>query len=388
MTDKSVFLSIERGGVQSVDWDLSTYIVAVSGKSGAGKTTLLKQIAGISLNKSQYSPPYADVSVNGVDLNGHSSAINPCVYVGADTPLFEHMSLYDNLKQVHRMSKWASSSSAKSQFERFGLPFREPLLLEEIIAWCELDTFIHKSCLTLSSGEKQRGQIARALASNKPILLLDEALSAMDAALRKRMQMRLKKLQRKRERAMVVVSHDARELLFMGDFFVSVENQSIHKQSENFECDTAHFETSNSLASIKVQHDFDDNIYGLSVFSVDIQPCEQNKESQIAQIFCKRIPHAKDIDKLIIDAQSVVLARAQETEQQAFQTSMLNKIDGEVAGIAEVFANDLETEQSKPQFRITLTVFGQSMDAIITAKSMDALSLSVGDKVYAMFKAL
>ena len=167
------------------------------GPSGCGKTTTLRMIAGFE------KPSEGQILLDGVDMAQtppHKRNVNT---VFQSYALFPHLSVEENVAFGLRY-KDATKSETK---ERVGKAL-------ELVA---LTGFEKRRPNQLSGGQQQRVALARALILNPAVLLLDEPLGALDAKLRKRLQIELKALQEEVGITFVYVTHDQEEALTMSD---------------------------------------------------------------------------------------------------------------------------------------------------------------------------
>lgn len=174
------------------------------GPSGCGKTTTLRTISGFEL------PTRGDVYLDGAritDVPAYRRRVNT---VFQSYALFPHMSVVDNVAYGLRfdgVGRQERRVRAAAMLDRVGLG----------------DRVDHRPD-ALSGGQMQRVALARALIKEPAVLLLDEPLSALDARLRKEMQMELKRTQRETGITFVYVTHDQEEALVMSDR-IAVMNQ-------------------------------------------------------------------------------------------------------------------------------------------------------------------
>jgi len=166
--------------------------VALSGESGSGKTTLLRILAG--LEKSQ-----SFINVEGVLWQDEKSFLSPqkreIGYVFQDYALFENMSVLENLLYVQKDKKLAK-------------------YLLDITSLYELKD---RSSKRLSGGQKQRVSLCRALMKRPKLLLMDEALSALDMQMRVKLQDEISKLHKEFKTTTIMVSHDKSEIYRLSD---------------------------------------------------------------------------------------------------------------------------------------------------------------------------
>ena len=167
------------------------------GPSGCGKTTSLRMIAGFE------RPTEGHILLDGEDMAQtppHKRNVNT---VFQNYALFPHMTVEENVAFGLRYKK-ASKQETK---ERVG----------RAIELVQLRGFETRSPAQLSGGQQQRVALARALILNPAVLLLDEPLGALDAKLRKQLQIELKTLQREVGITFIYVTHDQEEALTMSD---------------------------------------------------------------------------------------------------------------------------------------------------------------------------
>jgi molybdate transport system ATP-binding protein len=340
-----------------INWDLNKTI-GIAGASGAGKSTLLRRIAGLD------DAVGTKLSINRHSIKRSHRASNPCVYVGADTPLFEHLTLGRNLELAQSMSIWKQPEHAKKLTGLYGFDACESLSIKDVAQLCEIESLLESHCSVLSSGESQRGMLARALLSGKPILLLDEAFSAMDWALRKRLHWRLKHLCAKTDRAIILISHSFRELAVMSDVMLEISEGNVTRQVPTLEY-MQHIEgESDTIFSALQEHLRDDTVNNLSVFALT------NSKSKV---IAKLTKEAEQTNRILLDANALVLSK-----QSNLKSSMLNCLHGTVADI----------KAQDKTMAVQINIAGQQVIAQISQKSFSDMQLSADDDVYVYFKAI
>jgi len=167
------------------------------GSSGCGKTTTLRMIAGFE------QPTQGQILLDGVDMTEtppHRRHVNT---VFQSYALFPHLNVFDNVAFGLRRAR----VEAKEVNRRVG----------EALALVQLTGFEKRRPAQMSGGQQQRVALARALVLKPAVLLLDEPLGALDAKLRKQLQIELKTLQQQVGITFIYVTHDQEEALTMSD---------------------------------------------------------------------------------------------------------------------------------------------------------------------------
>jgi osmoprotectant transport system ATP-binding protein len=177
--------------------------VTLLGPSGCGKTTLLKMVNRL------YEPTGGRILVNGED----TAAVSPTElrrhigYVIQQTGLFPHLRIEDNIATVPRLLGWD-----KGRIDR---------RIDEMLELVNLPhTYRRRYPRQLSGGEQQRVGVARALAADPPIVLMDEPFGAIDAINRTRLQDELLAIQTRLHKTILFVTHDVEEAFKLGDRIV------------------------------------------------------------------------------------------------------------------------------------------------------------------------
>lgn len=167
------------------------------GPSGCGKTSTLRLIAGFE------RPDGGQILIDGKDMAGTPPHLRPVNTVFQSYALFPHLSVGDNVAfglKYHNLSKEETS-----------------LRVGQALDLVRLEGFEKRKPSQLSGGQQQRVALARSLVLNPAVLLLDEPLGALDAKLRKALQIELKALQEDVGITFVYVTHDQEEALTMSD---------------------------------------------------------------------------------------------------------------------------------------------------------------------------
>jgi len=187
---------------------------ALVGTSGCGKSTTLRMINRLT-----------EHSDGEIILDGQAvAAYNPVQlrrrigYVIQDTGLFPHWNVARNIGTVPRLLKWPASKVRER--------------VEELMQFLNLPIgeFAHKYPHQLSGGQAQRVGVARALAADPDILLMDEPFGALDPITREKLQAMLARLQARLHKTVVLVTHDMDEALRLADHLVVMRDGKIVQQ--------------------------------------------------------------------------------------------------------------------------------------------------------------
>jgi osmoprotectant transport system ATP-binding protein len=181
------------------------------GRSGAGKTTALKLINRL------LEPTDGQVLIEGRStLDWDPIALRRHIgYVIQDTGLFPHYTVEQNISLVPRLEGWpAERIRPRSQ---------------ELLALVGLDSgqFLRRYPHELSGGQRQRIGVARALAADPPILLMDEPFGALDPLTRMEIRREFLALQERLKKTIVIVTHDTSEALLLGTRIGLVEGGAL-----------------------------------------------------------------------------------------------------------------------------------------------------------------
>jgi osmoprotectant transport system ATP-binding protein len=177
------------------------------GRSGSGKTTSLKMINRL------LTPTTGEVLVNGIAVTQWDviQLRRGIGYAIQDVGLFPHYTVRENVALIPRLERWNRDKTARRVDEILtlvGLPAAE---------------FAGHYPHELSGGQKQRVGLARSLAAEPPILLMDEPFGALDPISRAELQKEFKKLQEKLGKTIVFVTHDVGEALMLGSRIALME---------------------------------------------------------------------------------------------------------------------------------------------------------------------
>lgn len=176
-------------------------LLALLGPSGSGKTTLLRIIAGLEF------PDSGSIHLNGEDASASSARDRQIGFVFQHYALFRHMSVFENVAFGLRIRPRKLRPSKGEIHER----------VTALLKLVQLDWLADRYPSQLSGGQRQRIALARALAVEPRVLLLDEPFGALDARVRKELRTWLRRLHDEINVACVFVTHDQEEALEVSD---------------------------------------------------------------------------------------------------------------------------------------------------------------------------
>ena len=188
-------------------------LVALLGPSGCGKTTLLRIIAGLE------SADGGQVLLDGADASDTHVRERQVGFVFQHYALFRHMTVFDNVAFGMRMkprSQRPSEAAIKAK-------------VTELLKLVQLDWIADRFPSQLSGGQRQRIALARALAVEPRVLLLDEPFGALDAKVRKELRRWLRRLHDELHITSIFVTHDQEEALEVADRVVLMDHGKVEQ---------------------------------------------------------------------------------------------------------------------------------------------------------------
>lgn len=195
-----VFPGSSRPAVGGLSLEVeSGELVALVGPSGCGKTTTLKMINRI------IEPTSGRILIDGSDVTDRPAHLvrRSIGYVIQQVGLFPHRSVRQNIETVPRLLDWEEGRIAARVEELAEMVGLDPDLLD-------------RYPVELSGGQQQRVGVARALAADPPVLLMDEPFGAVDPIVRGRLQTEFLELQTRLNKTVVFVTHDIDEAVLLG----------------------------------------------------------------------------------------------------------------------------------------------------------------------------
>ncbi|MFO1060797.1 MAG: ABC transporter ATP-binding protein [Dongiaceae bacterium] len=184
--------------------------VSLLGPSGCGKTTLLRLIAGFE------EPDAGGIEIAGVAMAGKRPYERNVGLLFQHYALFPHMTVAENVAYGLKNRGWP----------RAGIPAR----VEEMLRLVQLPGFERRRPGQMSGGQQQRVALARVLATNPELVLLDEPLSALDAKLREELRLELKRILQAVGSTTIVVTHDQEEAMSLADRIIVMNQGRIEQQ--------------------------------------------------------------------------------------------------------------------------------------------------------------
>jgi osmoprotectant transport system ATP-binding protein len=191
-------------------------LIMFVGPSGCGKTTTMKMINRI------IEPTSGSISIDGRDvLSLDPSELRRHIgYVIQQIGLFPHMTIAENIGVVPKLLNWSKDKTADRVHELLTTVGLEP------------GDFAHRYPKQLSGGQQQRVGVARALAADPPVMLMDEPFGATDPITREKLQAEFLRLQASIGKTIIFVTHDFDEAVRLGDRIAVLSNRS---QIEQFD---------------------------------------------------------------------------------------------------------------------------------------------------------
>jgi len=198
----------EKTVLDNVSFDVKRgEFLSILGPSGCGKTTILRLLIGLSSNYS------GEILLNGQEISNLSPSKRGMGIVFQNYALFQNMTVLQNIKYALKFDnekKGNALAIAENLADQLGLKEHK-----------------NKKPHKLSGGQQQRVAIARTLAMNPDIILLDEPLSALDAATRLTLREELKRIQKVFHTTMIYITHDQEEAFSLSDRIIVMDEGKI-----------------------------------------------------------------------------------------------------------------------------------------------------------------
>ena len=321
-------------------------VTVLFGPSGSGKTTILRCLAGLDRPQEGFIRFGEEVWFDAAAGVNRPPQQRRLAYVSQDYGLFPHFSVEQNI----RFGMDASGSDAGDR-------------VETILRSVHLEGIGQRLPAQLSGGERQRVALARTLARDPRLILLDEPLAALDLPLRDPMRRELRQFLRSIDVPSVVVTHDRIDALTLGDRMAVLSDGHIHQVAAVHEVFSRPADLAVAAAvgvETVVPGEIVQSIAGLATVRVGS-----------SQIVAAHGPVAAHAVFVCIRAEDVILEASQRTDLSA-----RNQLTGRVTAI----------QPEGGVVRVTLEC-GFSLSALITRTACDELHLVEGSAVTAVVKA-
>ena len=238
-------------------------LTALLGPSGSGKSTLLRVIAGLE------RPDAGSVFIDGKNVTGRPPQDRGVGFVFQHYAAFKHMTVYNNVAfgmKIRRRSKAEID-------ER----------VQQLLKLVQLDGLAKRYPSQLSGGQRQRMGLARALAVDPAVLLLDEPFGALDAQVRAELRVWLRRLHEETHTTTVIVTHDQEEAMDVADEVVVMNRGKVEQVApprDLYEQPANEF----VMTFVGQAHRFDDTFVRPHDLEVTLQPDGTTREAMIVRI--------------------------------------------------------------------------------------------------------
>ncbi len=311
----------------------------ILGPTGAGKTLLLETIAGF------YFPDSGEVWIERHDVTNLAPEKRRIGFIYQDYSLFPHFTVEENIEFGLKLRKSTDTNRKR---------------MKEIMNWLSISHLAHRYPNTLSGGEQQKVAIARAIAIEPSILLLDEPLAALDLRTRDYLREELRRVKSELGITMVHVTHDQTEAMVLADRIAVMMRGRIMQVGTPFEIfnkpqneEIADFVGVENILSGVVRN----NENGVAEIEVDME----------CNIFAVSNYHAGKV-KVFIRPEDIILV------EKMGKSSARNVVKGKI-------------EEMSDMGPLTRVKMDNSLVALITKQSRENIGLREGKEVYATFKA-
>ena len=303
-------------------------LVALLGPSGCGKTTLLRIIAGLEQADS------GQVLLEGDDASGTHVRERQVGFVFQHYALFKHMTVFDNVAFGMRMKPRRERPSEAKVREK----------VHELLKLVQLDWLADRLPSQLSGGQRQRIALARALAVEPRVLLLDEPFGALDAKVRKELRRWLRKLHDELHITSIFVTHDQEEALEVADRVVLMDHgrvEQVGTPEEVYRHPATPF-VYGFLGSVNLFHG---RVEGETVrVGDDVLPHEANELDHGAEVVAFARPHELEI---VTDPQSTAGIAARVSRVLSFGVTARVELDGVNGSTGQHFEVEITRERAQ-----------------------------------------
>ena len=238
-------------------------LTALLGPSGSGKSTLLRVIAGLE------RPDSGSVFIDDVDVTARRPQDRGVGFVFQHYAAFKHMTVYDNVAFGMKIRK-RSKAETKAR-------------VQQLLELVQLDGLAKRYPSQLSGGQRQRMGLARALAVDPAVLLLDEPFGALDAQVRAELRVWLRRLHEETHTTTVIVTHDQEEAMDVADEVVVMNRGKVEQVAPPRHL---YEEPANEFVMTFVgqAHRFDDTFVRPHDLEVTLHPNGTTREAMVERI--------------------------------------------------------------------------------------------------------
>ncbi len=253
-------------------------ILTLYGASGVGKTSTLRMLAGLM------TPDRGKIVVHDEVWFDSERKINKSPQKRKVGFMFQDYALFPNM-------------TVKQNLEFALKPGQDQKIVSELIEIIALEELQNLKPTTLSGGQKQRVALARSLVNQPEVLLLDEPLSALDLAMRQKLQTYIQRVHKKYKPTIILISHDVGEIIKLSQFICKIENGQVHPPE-----DPSQFFTTNTISgkfqfTAEILHIVkEDIVYVVSLL--------------VGHTVTKIVAQASDIENLSIGDKVIIAAKA------------------------------------------------------------------------------
>jgi sulfate transport system ATP-binding protein len=271
-------------------------LTALLGPSGSGKSTLLRVIAGLE------TPDSGTVFIADRNVTGRSARERGVGFVFQHYAAFRHMTVHDNIAFGLKIRKRPKAEISKR--------------VDELLKLVQLQGLAHRYPSQLSGGQRQRMGLARALAVDPSVLLLDEPFGALDARVRQELRVWLRRLHDETHTTTVIVTHDQEEAMEVADSVVVMNRGHVEQVAGPSEL---YDEPSNEFVMSFVGHAsrFGDAWVRPHDLEVVLEPNGTTREAQVQRV----VHRGFDVRADLVDGDGLQFA-AQLTRDHAEQLEL------------------------------------------------------------------
>jgi sulfate transport system ATP-binding protein len=238
-------------------------LTALLGPSGSGKSTLLRVIAGLE------QPDSGTVFIDDKNVTGRRPQDRDVGFVFQHYAAFKHMTVYDNVAFGMKIRKRPKAETKER--------------VQQLLALVQLDGLSKRYPSQLSGGQRQRMGLARALAVDPAVLLLDEPFGALDAQVRAELRVWLRRLHEETHTTTVIVTHDQEEAMDVADEVVVMNKGQVEQVApprDLYEQPANEF----VMTFVGQAHRFDETFVRPHDLEVTLQPNGTTREAMVERI--------------------------------------------------------------------------------------------------------